>query len=363
MRRAGCGRGGVPALAGCRRRRGNEGLLSRSATPADSAAWLARAALPLLLRLPPELSHSLGLRGIELLARAWRVPPVSPHGAVQAFGVRFTHPIGLAAGFDKNGDHLDALGALGFSHIEIGTVTPRPQPGNARPRLFRLRDSQALVNRMGFNNRGADYVATRVAAATYRGIRGISIGKNADTPLERAVDDYLACLRRLYAVADYFAVNVSSPNTAGLRKLQASDALGGIIEPLQQERERLAATHGKRVPLLVKISPDLDDAQLRAMATAIRSHALDGVIATNTTTQGNPGGGLSGAPLRDRALACLRQLRQELGAGIPLIGVGGLMSAEDVRARLEAGARLVQLYTGFVYRGPPLLNECLQGLH
>jgi dihydroorotate dehydrogenase len=313
--------------------------------------------------LPPELSHSLGLRGIQLLARAWRPPAVPPHVAVQAFGLRFVHPVGLAAGFDKNGDYLDALGAFGFSHVEIGTVTPRPQPGNPRPRLFRLRESRALVNRMGFNNRGADYVAARVAAATYPGIRGISIGKNADTPLERAVDDYLVCLRRLYEVADYFAINVSSPNTAGLRTLQSTDALAGIIEPLQEERERLAAIHGKRVPLLVKISPDLDEAALRAMAAAIRGHALDGVIATNTTTQGSPGGGLSGAPLRERALECLRQLRQELGTDVPLIGVGGLMSAADVHARLEAGATLVQLYTGFVYGGPPLLDECLQGLH
>jgi dihydroorotate dehydrogenase len=335
------------------------------------APWLARAALPLLLRLPPEASHALGLRGIELLAPRWPTPEIPPALALEAFGLRFRHPVGLAAGFDKNGDHLDALGALGFSHVEIGTVTPRPQPGNGRPRLFRLRGSRALINRMGFNNQGAEYVAKRLAASSYRGIRGVSIGKNADTQLERAVDDYLACLRGLYAVADYFAINVSSPNTRGLRELQSRDALAGIVEPLQEERERLAARHGRRTPLLVKISPDLDDGELHDMAAALRGHGLEGVIATNTSTriagfEGQlaraQGGGLSGAPLRDRALAVLRILRDRLGPGFPIIGVGGLMAAGDVQARLEAGANLVQLYTGFVYRGPALLTECLQKL-
>ena len=333
--------------------------------------WLARAALPVLLRLPPEASHGLGLRGIKLLGTGWTAPAAPAALAVNAFGLHFAHPVGLAAGFDKNGDYLDALGALGFSFIEIGTVTPRPQAGNPRPRLFRLRGARALINRMGFNNRGADYVASRVAGAKYRGVRGISIGKNADTPLARAVEDYLACLRVLYAVADYFAVNVSSPNTQGLRELQSTDALAGIIEPLQEERERLATRHGKRVPLLVKISPDLDEAELRAMAASLRSHALDGVIATNTSTHiagfeaelaRARGGGISGRPLRDKALASLRGLREALGPEIPIIGVGGLMSGDDVCARLDAGANLVQLYTGFVYRGPALLNECLQSL-
>ena len=333
--------------------------------------WLARAALPLLLRLPAETSHTLGLRSLKLLARGWPAPPVAPALALDAFGLRFTHAVGLAAGFDKSSDYLDALGALGFSHVEIGTVTPRPQPGNPRPRLFRLRAAHALINRMGFNNRGADYVAARIAAAKYRGVRGISIGKNADTPLPRAVDDYLACLRTLYEVADYFTINVSSPNTRGLRALQSRDALAGIVEPLQEERERLAARYGKRVPLLVKISPDLDEEELLDMAAALRSHALDGAVATNTSTRiagfeaeldRAQGGGISGAPLREKALAALRLLRQELGPEFPIIGTGGLMGADDVRARLAAGANLVQLYTGFVYRGPALLNECLQTL-
>ena len=335
--------------------------------PARGVPWLASAALPLLLRLPPETSHALGLRGIKLLAHRWRSPVAPASLAVETFGLRFAHPVGLAAGFDKNGDYVDALGALGFSHIEIGTVTPRPQPGNPRPRLFRSRDARALVNRMGFNNLGADHVAARLGTAKYRGVRGISIGKNADTPLERAVDDYLACLRTLYGVADYFAINVSSPNTQGLRTLQSADALAGIIEPLQEERERLAAAHGKRGPLLVKISPDLDEGQLRAMAESVRSHALEGVIATNTSVrvagfEAAQEGGISGAPLRDKALAALRKLRDGLGNDIPVIGSGGLMDVDDVRARLAAGANLVQLYTGFVYRGPALLSECLQAL-
>jgi dihydroorotate dehydrogenase len=337
--------------------------------PDSAGARIAQLALPLLLRLPPETSHALGLRGVKLLARCWTAPAAPDGRTIELFGRRFAHAVGLAAGFDKNGDYLDALGALGFSHIEVGTVTPRPQAGNPRPRLFRLRGAQALINRMGFNNRGAHHVAARLAAAKYRGVRGVSIGKNADTPLERAVDDYLACLRTLYAVADYFAINVSSPNTQGLRDLQAADALAGIIEPLQAEREVLARVHGKRVPLLVKISPDLEPDDLQALAAALRRHAVDGLIATNTSTQiagfemelaRARGGGVSGRPLADKALATLRTLRAALGADFPIIGVGGLMSAENVSARLAAGANLVQLYTGFVYRGPALLTESLQ---
>jgi dihydroorotate dehydrogenase len=332
---------------------------------------LARAGLALLLRLPPEASHAAGLRALQFTRGLWRAPPVPSGLEVRPFGLRFAHPVGLAAGFDKNGDYVDALGALGFSHVEIGTVTPRPQPGNPRPRLFRLRDAGALVNRMGFNNQGAEYVAARLLRARFRGVRGVSIGKNADTPLARAADDYLDCLRKLYAVADYFAINVSSPNTEGLRDLQAADALAGIIEPLQQERQRLAAQHGRSVPLLVKISPDLEVAALREMCRSLERHAVDGVIATNSSTDigvpgiepgARPAGGISGAPLTSRALQVLRELRSEMGPDFPIIGVGGLMTAADVLARLEAGASLVQLYTGFVYRGPALLTEILHSL-
>jgi dihydroorotate dehydrogenase len=336
-----------------------------------TAKLLVALGLPLLQRLPAEAAHELGLRGLHLLQRWW--PPVESGRVpgVDLLGLHFAHPVGLAAGFDKNGDHVDALGALGFSHIEVGTVTPRPQAGNPRPRLFRLRGARALINRMGFNNLGAEHVADNLQRASWRGIRGVSIGKNADTPLERAADDYIACLRRLYTVTDYFAINVSSPNTLGLRALQAAPALAGIVEPLQQERARLEALHGRRVPLLVKISPDLGPGELRELCAALLRHSLDGVIATNSSTdlpgyeaelRARQGGGLSGAPLNGKSLEVLRLLRRELGAKFPIIGVGGLMSAAAVQERLAAGASLVQLYTGFVYRGPALLWEILRSL-
>jgi dihydroorotate dehydrogenase len=336
----------------------------------SSGAALARAGLKLLQTLPPETSHVLGLRALALTRPLWRAPVVSAALEINSLGLRFAHPAGLAAGFDKNGDFLDALGALGFSHVEVGTVTPRPQPGNPRPRLFRQREQRALLNRMGFNNKGADHVAARLQHTAYRGIRGLSIGKNADTPLARAADDYVTCLRKLYAVADYFAINVSSPNTQGLRELQAGDALAGIVEPLQEERRRLASQHGRVVPLLVKISPDLDSAELHGLCRALQRHALDGVIATNSTAQralsgpASParGGGVSGAPLTARSLEVLRELRRELGSAFPIISVGGVMSAADALARIDAGATLLQLYTGFVYRGIPLLAEILQAL-
>jgi len=338
----------------------------------DAAArLLVSAALPVLQRLPPEIAHELGLRGLRLLQRRWR-PPEHDGPVVEAFGKRFANPVGLAAGFDKNGDYLDALGALGFGHIEIGTVTPRPQPGNPRPRLFRLRKARALINRMGFNNRGADYVAERLRRASWPGIRGVSIGKNADTPLERAAEDYLSCLRTLYPVADYIAINVSSPNTPGLRQLQAAEALAGILRPLRKENLRLRQQHQRRVPLLVKISPDLTLPELQEVCEVLFKEGAEGVIATNSSTQlagfeaelqARQGGGISGAPLEQKSLGMLKLLRQGLGAGYPIISVGGLMSADGVVARLLAGADLVQLYTGFVYRGPALLAEIQQRLN
>ena len=336
--------------------------------PGAAARLLVSAALPLLQRLPPEAAHELGLRGLGLLRPLWRAPEMS-RADVELFGLRFPHPVGLAAGFDKNGDFVDALGSIGFSHIEIGTVTPRPQAGNPRPRLFRLRKSRALINRMGFNNKGADHVAARLRRAAWRGIRGISIGKNATTPLEHAAGDYIACLRRLYEFADYFAINVSSPNTQGLRELQAEEALAGIVKPLQEERRALLAKYGKRVPLLVKISPDLEPHELHDLCEALPRLQVDGVIATNSSTRipgfeaelaARQGGGLSGAPLGGKALETLRRLRLGLGAGFPIISVGGIMNADAAIERLMAGANLVQLYTGFVYRGPALLEEILR---
>ena len=298
---------------------------------------MARAALPLLRRLDPELAHDLG----------------------------------LAAGFDKNGDYLDALGALGFSHIELGTVTPRAQPGNPKPRMFRIPGSEALINRMGFNNKGVDHLVSRLARARYPGIRGISIGKNFDTPIENAHDDYVACLRKVYPHADYVAINVSSPNTERLRELQARDGLQRILGTLLEERLTLQQRFTRRVPLLVKVAPDLNPEQLSALVHEVRTAQLDGVIATNTTTDlsllkpppaAAQRGGLSGAPLHPSSVKIISQLRAELGADFPIIGVGGIVSAEHARASLHAGANLLQIYTGFAYRGAALIEEILSAL-
>jgi dihydroorotate dehydrogenase len=340
--------------------------------PTGSAAnLLASAAVPVLLRFEPERAHELALRGLRFIRRAWPTPQMPANFEVELLGLRFAHVVGLAAGFDKDGDYLDALGALGFSHIEVGTVTPRPQAGNSPPRLFRARRARALINRMGFNSKGAEHVAAQLARSQFGGIRGLSIGKNADTPLERAVDDYLECLRVLYSGADYFAINVSSPNTQRLRELQEAQALAGIIEPLQEERARLAARCGKMVPLLVKLSPDLAPDELDELCVEILRLRLDGVIATNTTTHthgfeqllpGDFGGGLSGEPLREKSLEMIHRLRQRLGPQLPIIGVGGIMDGNAALARLAAGANLIQLYTGFVYRGPALLSEILHAI-
>jgi dihydroorotate dehydrogenase len=332
---------------------------------------LARSALPLLRSIDPELAHDLGLAGLNWMRPFWPALDVSTGLTVRCLGLQFSHPLGLAAGFDKNGDYLDALGALGFSHIELGTVTPRPQPGNAKPRMFRIPGSCALINRMGFNNKGVDHLVARLSRASYRGIRGISIGKNFDTPIENAQDDYATCLRKVYAHADYVAVNVSSPNTERLRELQARDGLQRILSTLLEERLILQQRFTRRVPLLVKVAPDLDAAQLSALAHEVRSVQLDGVIATNTSAdlsvlQPPPAaqqrGGLSGAPLHSASLRIISQLRAELGADFPIIGVGGIVSAEHARKTLRAGANLLQIYTGFAYRGPSLIEEVLQAL-
>ena len=336
-----------------------------------AASVLARASLPLLLRLDPELAHDLGLAGLGLLRPLWPVPSEAAAAAVSCMGLRFSHPLGLAAGFDKNGDYLDALGAMGFSHIELGTVTPRPQPGNPKPRMFRIPAAGALINRMGFNNKGVDHLIAQLSRSRYAGIRGISIGKNFDTPIESAQNDYVTCLRKVYAFADYVAVNISSPNTARLRELQARDGLERILAALLEERRELQERHGKRVPLLVKIAPDLTAEQIADVARDLRALEVDGVIATNTSTDhsslgGVPAaaqsGGLSGAPLHPVSVKVISQLRAELGTGFPLIGVGGIVSAQHARATLEAGANLIQIYTGFAYRGHALVEEILKEL-
>ena len=335
------------------------------------AGAVARGSIPLLRRLPPETAHDLGLAGLERLALLWPAPAIPPTLAVSRIGLKFTHPLGLAAGFDKNGDYLDALGTLGFSHIELGTVTPRPQPGNPKPRMFRPPGGALLVNRMGFNNKGVDHLVARLRERRYRGILGISIGKNADTPIERAADDYVACLRKVHAHADYIAVNVSSPNTARLRELQAPDGLQRILGSLLEARAAIGKDHPKQVPLLVKVAPDLDSAQIGALAAALKSAGIDGIIATNTTTDlGALGpdwpeerrGGLSGAPLHARSVSVIAQLRAELGGGFPIIGVGGIVDAERALMTLRAGADLLQVYTGFAYHGPDLIHDVLDAL-
>ncbi len=332
------------------------------------ARILGDAVLPALSSWDPERAHDWGLSGLQCLAPFWPAPATHPALAVHRFGLTFAHPVGVAAGFDKNGDYLDALGALGFSHVELGTVTPRPQYGNPKPRMFRVPSAGGLVNRMGFNNKGVDHLVARLSRARYGGIRGVSIGKNADTPLEHAAQDYLVCLDKVYAFADYVAVNVSSPNTARLRELQAPDGLASIVAPLLESRGRLERRHGRRVPLLVKIAPDLGSAEISATAASLRSLGVDGVIATNTTTDlsalgpewpAERRGGLSGAPLHARSAAVIRQLRAELGGSFPIIGVGGIVDGDRAAATLRAGADLLQIYTGFAYRGPALLEEIL----
>jgi dihydroorotate dehydrogenase len=335
------------------------------------ASVIARASLPILTRLDPELAHDLGLAGLRWLRPLWPALERPAAMAVRCAGLEFAHPLGLAAGFDKNGDYLDALGAMGFSHIELGTVTPRPQPGNPKPRMFRIPEASALINRMGFNNKGVDHLVAQVSRSRYSGIRGVSIGKNFDTPLENAQDDYLICLRKVYSLADYIAVNISSPNTARLRELQAHDGLERILGTLLEERRVLQERYGKRVPLLVKVAPDLAPEQISALAQDLRSLEVDGAIATNTTTDRSAlvnapaaaqAGGLSGAPLHPLSMRVISQLRAELGADFPLIGVGGIVSADHARATLRAGANLVQIYTGFAYRGSALLEEIVKAL-
>jgi dihydroorotate dehydrogenase len=323
---------------------------------------------PLLFSLEPERAHELTLtllRAAGHLGLTGLYPERAPPCRVRLMGLEFPNRVGLAAGFDKNAACLDALGALGFGFVEVGTVTPVAQPGNPRPRVFRIPEARALINRMGFPNEGAAAVDKHLAAARYRGVRGINIGKNASTPVERAVDDYAACLEALYPHADYVAINVSSPNTAGLRELQQRDQLEPLLRQLLGVRDRLAH-QGRRVPLLVKLSPDLDATELDSTATVLAVLGIDGVIATNSTLEragvaglrnAEQAGGLSGAPLHARAVATVRRLRARLGADFPIIGVGGITSVAAGRAMLEAGADLLQVYSGLVYEGPRLVRE------
>ena len=283
-------------------------------------------------------------------------------------GIEFPNPVGLAAGLDKNAEHIDALARLGFGFIEVGTVTPRPQPGNPRPRLFRLAAAEAIINRFGFNNVGVDAFVRNVERARWKGILGINIGRNADTPTERAVEDYETCLDKVYARASYVTINVSSPNTEGLRSLQEGDSLENLLSRLTAKRQILEQRHGKHVPLALKVAPDLDAAQVKTIAAAVRRHRIEAVIATNTSLSregvenminAREAGGLSGAPIRKRATEVLQLFRNELKNEAALIGAGGILSREDAMEKFSAGAALVQLYTGLVYRGPDLVSQCV----
>ena len=324
---------------------------------------LYRLARPLLFQLEPEKAHRLGLRLAGLaFAKQVKAP-------VRAMGLEFANPVGLAAGLDKDAAHIDGLARLGFGFIEVGTVTPRPQPGNAQPRLFRIPEKEALINRFGFNNHGVDHLVERVRESKCRAVLGINIGKNATTPAEQAADDYAYCLEKVYGAASYVTINISSPNTAGLRALQERQAVEALLSRLTRRREVLARNHGKRVPLLLKVAPDLDAQGIEAIANAVRSYGIDGVIATNTTTSregveklpnASEAGGLSGAPILERSTHVLRELRRLL-PDITLIGAGGILSGAHARLKREAGADLVQLYTGLIYRGPRLVPECASG--
>jgi dihydroorotate dehydrogenase len=335
---------------------------------------LYRAARPILFAFEPETAHRLAFRSLDCLERigaSGLLAASVPRLPTRVMGLDFPNPVGLAAGLDKNGEHVDGLGRLGFGFLEIGAVTLRPQPGNPRPRLFRLPAAEALINRMGFNSAGADDVARNLARSAYRGILGINIGRNFDTPNERAADEYAACLAKLYPHASFFTANVSSPNTKSLRELQQAGEIDALFARLVQERDRLAAGNGRRAPLAVKVSPDLDDAAIEQIADRVVARGIDAVIATNTTVSragvselrhaGEPGG-LSGPPVRARATEVVAKFRRRLPGRVAIIGVGGIASARDAREKLDAGADVVQLYTGLLYRGPRLAGDIVRGL-
>ncbi|HEX4781407.1 MAG TPA: quinone-dependent dihydroorotate dehydrogenase [Usitatibacter sp.] len=331
---------------------------------------LARTAL---FTLDPEVAHDLALKSLGALgARAsWLGAGASSGEARRVMGIDFPNPVGLAAGLDKNGEYIDALAALGFGFIEVGTVTPRPQPGNPKPRMFRLASHEAIINRLGFNNQGVEKLLANVARSKFRGVLGINIGKNLDTPIERAAEDYLACLDAVHERASYVAVNISSPNTKGLRDLQSEARLDELLAALVERRRTLAERQGGAKPLALKVAPDLSDAEIEAIAALALKHGIDALIATNTTLsregvhdarESAEAGGLSGKPLAARSTAVLAKLAKALAGRIPLIGVGGITTGEDARARIAAGASLVQVYTGFIYRGPALIAEARRAL-
>ncbi|MCG8668949.1 MAG: quinone-dependent dihydroorotate dehydrogenase [Pseudomonadales bacterium] len=326
-----------------------------------------------LFALPAETSHHVAL---DLIGAAERLK-ITPllfnrqYAPVNVMGMEFKNPVGLAAGLDKNGDYIDGLGALGFGFVEVGTVTPRPQPGNPLPRLFRVADKQAIINRMGFNNKGVDYLVNRIQKSRYDGVLGINIGKNFDTPVENALDDYLICMRKVYEYANYIVINISSPNTPGLRTLQFGESLDQLLGRLKEEQAVLEKEQLTYVPLVLKIAPDMSEDEVKVVADKLLRYGMDGVIATNTTIsrEGVEGykeaqeqGGLSGAPVFEKSTQVLSQMADALGGKIPVIGVGGITRPQDAVAKIEAGASLVQVYSGFIYQGPELISGSVKAI-
>jgi len=327
-----------------------------------------------LFKFDPEVIHEMTIKG-------FKVTGSSPFNLlykqniadkpVEAMGIKFSNPVGLAAGLDKNGECINAFAAMGFGFVEIGTITPKPQPGNPKPRIFRLPSANAVINRMGFNNKGVDYLVDQVRKAKFKGVLGINIGKNKDTPDENAKDDYLICMRKVYNYATYITINISSPNTPGLRSLQYGDALNELLAALKEEQQILKEQHGKYVPLAVKIAPDLSKEEIESIAACLINNNIDGVIATNTTLsrEGVEGlehaqeqGGLSGEPVKDKSTEVIRLLAIALDNKLPIIGVGGIASGRDAQEKIAAGARLVQVYTGFIYQGPELVKDIVETL-
>jgi dihydroorotate dehydrogenase len=327
-----------------------------------------------LFKFDAETIHELTIKGLKNTGSNPLNALYKQHVAdkpVNVMGIDFPNPLGLAAGLDKNAECINAFAAMGFGFIEVGTVTPRPQPGNDKPRIFRLPEASAIINRMGFNNKGVDYLVSQVRAAKFDGVLGINIGKNKDTPEENAKDDYIHCMRKVYNFATYITVNISSPNTPGLRSLQYGDALNELLSALKAEQATLAHQYGKYIPLAVKIAPDLTEDEVISIAKSLIDNGIDGVIATNTTLSregveqlehSTEQGGLSGKPVKDKSTTVIRILAKALDSKLPIIGVGGIASSNDANEKLAAGASLVQVYTGFIYQGPPLIKEIVSGL-
>jgi dihydroorotate dehydrogenase len=327
-----------------------------------------------MFQIDPETIHEVTIKSLKNLGGTpfnWLYKNRVPVKPVDVMGITFPNAVGLAAGLDKNGECINAFSALGFGFVEIGTVTPKPQPGNEKPRIFRLPEANAIINRMGFNNKGVDYLIEQVRKAKFTGVLGINIGKNKDTPEENAKDDYIICMRKVYDYASYITINISSPNTPGLRALQYGDALNDLLSAIKTEQGKLADQYNKYVPIAVKIAPDLTEEEVNDIAQCLINNNIDGVIATNTTLardqvanleHGNEMGGLSGQPVKDKSTQVITLLSKALAGKMPIIGVGGIDSAEAAQEKIAAGASLVQVYTGFIYQGPDLIKNIVKAL-